>query len=85
MDHNAGVLDEFRWSNYFNDAYQAATATQGGALLGRCLYNGGGGDGKDVDDAVQFLDVHSLSNWRMGAPRRSLPQPAGARPRVGGW
>uniref|UniRef100_A0A0E0KE78 Uncharacterized protein n=1 Tax=Oryza punctata TaxID=4537 RepID=A0A0E0KE78_ORYPU len=65
MDHYAGVLDELRWSDYFDGAYQAATATQGGALQGQCLYDGGGGGGggKDVDDAVQFVDVHSLSNW----------------------
>ncbi|KAF0911986.1 hypothetical protein E2562_012797 [Oryza meyeriana var. granulata] len=62
MDHYAGVLDELRWSDYFDGAFQAATATQGGALQGQCLYEGGGG--KDVvDDAVQFVDVHSLSNW----------------------
>ncbi|XP_040378173.1 myb-related protein Hv33-like [Oryza brachyantha] len=63
--HYAGVLDELRWSDYFDGAFQAAaaaTTTQAGALPVQCLYDGSGG-GKDVDDAVQFVDVHGLSNW----------------------
>uniref|UniRef100_A0A0D9VUG4 Uncharacterized protein n=1 Tax=Leersia perrieri TaxID=77586 RepID=A0A0D9VUG4_9ORYZ len=63
MDHYAGVLDELRWSDYFDGAFQAAaatTVTQGG---GQCLYDGGAGKDVVVDDDVQFVDVHSLSNW----------------------
>ncbi|KAL5210439.1 hypothetical protein ABZP36_006062 [Zizania latifolia] len=55
VDHYAGALDELRWSDYFDGAFQAAAATQ----QGQCLYDDGGG-GKDDVDAVQFVDVH---NW----------------------
>uniref|UniRef100_A0A0A9ASW4 Uncharacterized protein n=1 Tax=Arundo donax TaxID=35708 RepID=A0A0A9ASW4_ARUDO len=58
VDSYAGALDELRWSEYFDGAFQAA-ASQQGALQGQCVYGSGGG--KD-DVAVQF-DVHGLSNW----------------------
>ncbi|XP_062209271.1 myb-related protein Hv33-like [Phragmites australis] len=57
VDSYAGALDELRWSEYFDGAFQAA-ASQQGALQGQCVYGGGGKD----DVAVQF-DVHGLSNW----------------------
>jgi transcription factor MYB, plant len=53
----ASALDELRWSEYFDGAFQAA-ASQQGALQGQCVY----GDGKDDVAAVQ-IDVHGLSNW----------------------
>ncbi|XP_062213409.1 myb-related protein Zm38-like [Phragmites australis] len=59
VDSYAGALDELRWSEYFDGAFQDA-ACQQGALQGQCVYGGGG---KDDVVAVQF-DVHGLSNWR---------------------
>jgi len=58
VDSYAGALDELRWSEYFDGAFQAA-ASQQGALqaAGQCVYSG-----KDDDVAVHF-DVHGLSNW----------------------
>jgi transcription factor MYB, plant len=53
----AGALEELRWSEYFDGAFQAA-ASQQGALQGQCVY----GDGKDDVAGVQ-MDVHGLSNW----------------------
>uniref|UniRef100_A0A0A9DZY3 Uncharacterized protein n=1 Tax=Arundo donax TaxID=35708 RepID=A0A0A9DZY3_ARUDO len=58
VDSYAGALDELRWSEYFDGAFQAP-ASQQSALQGQCVYGGAGG--KD-DVAVQF-DVHGLSNW----------------------
>jgi transcription factor MYB, plant len=48
VDQYAGALGELRWSDYFD-----------GALQGQCVYDSGMVD----DDAVQFDDVHGLSNW----------------------
>ncbi|VAI89129.1 unnamed protein product [Triticum turgidum subsp. durum] len=48
VDQYAGALGELRWSDYFD-----------GALQGQCVYDSGMID----DDAVQFDDVHGLSNW----------------------
>ncbi|KAI4971973.1 transcription factor MYB41-like [Hordeum vulgare subsp. vulgare] len=48
VDQYAGALGELRWSDYFD-----------GALQGQCVYDGGMVD----DDAVQFDDIHGLSNW----------------------
>ncbi|TVU46870.1 hypothetical protein EJB05_06442, partial [Eragrostis curvula] len=56
VDSYAGALDELRWSEYFDGAFQAA-ASQQGALQGQCVYGGG----KDDVAAVQ-IDVHGLSN-----------------------
>jgi myb proto-oncogene protein len=56
-DSYVGALDELRWSEYFDGAFQAA-ASQQGALQGQCVYVGG----KDDVAAVQ-MDVHGLSNW----------------------
>ncbi|KAL5217506.1 hypothetical protein ABZP36_018190 [Zizania latifolia] len=57
VDHYAGALDELRWADYFDGAFHAAAATQ----QGQCMYDAGSGG--NADDAVQFVDVHSLSNW----------------------
>lgn len=53
----AGALDELRWSEYFDSAFQAA-ASQQGALqaAGQCVYGG-------KDDVPVHFDVHGLSNW----------------------
>ncbi|CAD6211316.1 unnamed protein product [Miscanthus lutarioriparius] len=53
----AGALDELRWSEYFDSAFQAA-ASQQGALqaTGQCVYGG-------KDDVPVHFDVHGLSNW----------------------
>ncbi|KAM3191663.1 hypothetical protein ACQJBY_069121 [Aegilops geniculata] len=48
VDQYAGARGELRWSDYFD-----------GALHGQCVYDSGMVD----DDAVQFDDVHGLSNW----------------------
>lgn len=58
MDSYAGALDELRWSEYFDGAFQAA-ASQQGALQGQCVYGGA----KDDVAAVQIDVVHGLSNW----------------------
>ncbi|GJN07752.1 hypothetical protein PR202_ga25611 [Eleusine coracana subsp. coracana] len=57
VDSYAGALDELRWSEYFDGAFQAA-ASQQGALQGQCVYGG-----KDDVAAVQIDVVHGLSNW----------------------
>ncbi|XP_051214487.1 uncharacterized protein [Lolium perenne] len=57
-DHYAGALDELRWSDYFDGAFQAAAPTSQGALQGPCVY-----DGVKVDDDAAQFDVHGLSNW----------------------
>ncbi|CAL4939619.1 unnamed protein product [Urochloa decumbens] len=56
VDSYAGALDELRWSEYFDGAFQAA-ASQQGALqaAGQCVYN--------KDDVAVHFDVHGLSNW----------------------
>ncbi|CAL4922858.1 unnamed protein product [Urochloa decumbens] len=56
VDSYAGALDELRWSEYFDGAFQAA-ASQQGALqqqAGQCVYK---------DDVAVHFDVHGLSNW----------------------
>ncbi|KAL6593773.1 hypothetical protein ACP70R_048674 [Stipagrostis hirtigluma subsp. patula] len=58
VDSYAGAMDELRWSEYFDGAFQAA-ASQQGALQGQCVYGGGG----VKDDVAVQLDVHGLSNW----------------------
>ena len=57
VDSYAGALDELRWSEYFDGAFQAA-ASQQGALqaAGQCVYSG-------KDDVAVHFDVHGLSNW----------------------
>jgi transcription factor MYB, plant len=52
VDSYAGALDELRWSEYFDGAFQAA-ASQQGALQGQWVY----GHGKD-DVAVDGLSNH---------------------------
>jgi myb proto-oncogene protein len=59
VDSYAGALDELRWSEYFDAAFQAAASQQGALQAGgQCVYSGG----KDDDVAVHF-DVHGLGNW----------------------
>ncbi|CAN6312607.1 unnamed protein product [Urochloa humidicola] len=59
VDSYAGALDELRWSEYFDGAFQAAASQQGALQVGQCVYGGGG-----KDDVVEHFDVHDgLSNW----------------------
>jgi transcription factor MYB, plant len=53
----AGALDELRWSEYFDSAFQAAESQQGALQPGQCVYGG-------KDDVPVHFDVHGgLSNW----------------------
>ncbi|CAN6289322.1 unnamed protein product [Urochloa humidicola] len=56
VDSYAGALDELRWSEYFDGAFQAAASQQGAlqAAAGQCVYK---------DDVAVHFDVHGLSNW----------------------
>ncbi|OEL24309.1 Transcription factor MYB86 [Dichanthelium oligosanthes] len=56
VDSYAGALDELRWSEYFDGAFQAAVSQQGALQAGPCVYSG-------KDDVAVHFDVHGLSNW----------------------
>ncbi|RCV44639.1 hypothetical protein SEVIR_9G393200v4 [Setaria viridis] len=56
VDSYAGALDELRWSEYFDAAFQAAASQQGALQAGQCVYSG-------KDDVAVHFDVHGLSNW----------------------
>ncbi|CAL4931216.1 unnamed protein product [Urochloa decumbens] len=56
VDSYAGALDELRWSEYFDGAFQAAASQQGALQQAgqQCVYK---------DDVAVHFDVHGLSNW----------------------
>ncbi|GJN31602.1 hypothetical protein PR202_gb20018 [Eleusine coracana subsp. coracana] len=81
VDSYAGALDELRWSEYFDGAFQAA-ASQQGALQGQCVY--GGKDDVAAADrcrpwAKQLVLIKTLSTWaaRHESKARHKIQPNG--------